>query len=67
MTFRLWMLFVIVVAAFGLVLEVYALRTGTPTLSQLVWAAHDRVPLLGYVAAFGAGLVAGHWFWPRKG
>lgn len=66
MTFRLWALFLIVVAAVGLALEVYALRTGTPTLSQLVWAVHDRAPWISHVAAFGAGFLGGHWFWPRR-
>lgn len=66
MTFRLWMLFLIVVAVIGLVLEIYALRTGTSTLSQLVWAAHNRAPWLGYVTVFGVGFVGGHWFWPRR-
>lgn len=66
MTIRLWMLFLIAVAAICLMLEIYALRTGTPTLSQLIWTAHDRAPWFGYVAAFSVGFVGGHWFWPRR-
>ena len=38
MTRRAWVIFLIAVAAVFAVLEVYALRTGTPTLLQaLVW------------------------------
>lgn len=67
MTKRTWLIFLFVCAVVFAVLELYALRNGGVTLSQVVWWAYDRAPVIGVAAAFSAGFVAGHWFWPRKG
>lgn len=66
MTARLWLAFIVFVALTFIALELYALRTGTPTLSQVVWALNDRIHWVGYPITFGVGFVGGHWFWGRK-
>lgn len=66
MTPRAWAGILIAVGLIILIAEIYALWSGTPTLSQVVWALHDRYPWIGYPAAFAVGFVGGHFFWPRK-
>lgn len=61
-----WVVFIVIVFGVGLVLEIFALASDTPTLSQVVWTFHDKYPWVGYPMVFLAGLVAGHFFWPRK-
>lgn len=44
--------------------ELVAIWTPAPgdTLSELVWGANEQYPVI----AFLAGLLCGHWFWPRR-
>ena len=45
-----------------LALEVWALLTGNPTISQVVWSLSKPVAT---AVAFAAGFVCGHLFWPK--
>jgi len=53
-----------VVIGVGLAYELYTLanRRRRDTLSDMVWQATDSTPVVPLVA----GVVVGHWFWPRK-
>jgi hypothetical protein len=55
--------FLVSLAAGAAAYELAALRNEAEgdTLSEVVWSASDRWP----VVAFAAGMVAGHFFWPR--
>lgn len=67
MTKRSWFIFIFTVAVVFIIFEVHAMRSGGMTLSQVVWSFNDRAPVFGYVLTFAVGVVAGHWFWPRRG
>jgi hypothetical protein len=54
-----------VIGAFAIVmltLELYALMTGLPTLSQMIWKWQRTYPLLPFWIAVVFGLLMMHWF-----
>jgi hypothetical protein len=66
MTYRRWYFFLSVCFTIFLAFELWAVVTGTPTLSQTVWAATDWWQPLALIACFALGLLCGHFWAPRK-
>lgn len=66
MTTRRWIIFVAICFTIFLAFELYALATGTPTLSAIVWAATDWFEPLALIGCFAVGLLCGHWWFPRR-
>lgn len=66
MTFRRWVIFLCVVSATFLCLELWAYFNGEPTLSQTVWHTIDLWPIFGFVFGISMGTVIGHLLWPRR-
>ena len=62
MTAESWGIYVAIVIIVLVMLEVRALATKTPTLSQTVWTATRRWPLLPFVLGVVVGALAVHWF-----
>ena len=66
MTKRHWYLWIAVVAASFLALEVIGLETGTFTLSKVVWAAADQYGhAFAIICSVVVGFILGHLFFPR--
>jgi len=57
-----WLAVLIVIAAY----EVWAVHTGTPTLSQFVWRMDDVYWWFRYVVLAGIIVLMIHFFWRRR-
>ena len=66
MTARRWAIFLAICFAVFLALELWAYFSGAPTLSQTVWTATDWFAPLALIGCYAAGLLCGHFWWPRQ-
>lgn len=62
-----WAIFIAVMFGAFVVPELYAYWHGEPTLSQAVWSwTGDYWPVGLGAGAYAAGLLCGHWWFPRQ-
>jgi len=57
-----WLAVLIFIAAY----EVWAVHTGTPTLSQFVWRMDDAHGWFRYAVLSGIAVLMIHFFWRRR-
>lgn len=67
MTRRSWLIVCVACGLGLLVPELYALWSGTTTLSQVVWQLDAQWPLLKWIIALAVVVLWLHWFLPLKG